>query len=64
MAKSALATHDPEILMLNQDYSREQFFEIFPTAKTFPQIIINGEKIGGYHELEKWLEMNSFEEDF
>ena len=64
MAKSALATHDPEILMLNQDYSREQFFEIFPTAKTFPQIIINGEKIGGYHELEKWLAMNSFEEDF
>ena len=45
MAKSALATHDPEILMLNQDYSREQFFEIFPTAKTFPQIIINGEKM-------------------
>ena len=58
MAKSALATHDPEILMLNQDYSREQFFEIFPTAKTFPQIIINGEKIGGYHELEKWMAFN------
>ena len=64
MAKSALATHDPEILMLNQDYSREQFFEIFPTAKTFPQIIINGEKIGGYHELEKWFEKNSFDEEF
>ena len=64
MAKSALATHDPEILMLNQDYSREQFFEIFPTAKTFPQIIINGEKIGGYHELEKWFEMNTFDEEF
>ena len=64
MAKSALATHDPEILMLNKDYSREQFFEIFPTAKTFPQIIINGEKIGGYHELEKWFEKNSFDEDF
>ena len=58
MAKSALATHDPVILMLNQDYSREQFFEIFPTAKTFPQIIINGEKIGGYHELEKWMAFN------
>ena len=64
MAKSALATHDPEILMLNQDYSREQFFEIFPTAKTFPQIIINGEKIGGYHGLEKWFEMNTFDEEF
>ena len=64
MAKSALATHDPEILMLNQDYSREQFFEIFPTAKTFPQIIINGEKIGGYHELEKWTAFNKPDDDF
>ena len=64
MAKSALATHDPEILMLNQDYSREQFFEIFPTAKTFPQIIINGEKIGGYHELEKWMAFNKSDDDF
>ena len=64
MAKSALATHDPEILMLNQDYSREQFFEIFPTAKTFPQIIINGEKIGGYHELERWMAFNNPDDDF
>ena len=64
MAKSALATHDPEILMLNQDYSREQFFEIFPTAKTFPQIIINGEKIGGYHELEKWMAFKKPDDDF
>ena len=64
MAKSALATHDPEILMLNQDYSREQFFEIFPTAKTFPQIIINGEKIGGYQELERWMAFNKPDDDF
>ena len=54
MAKSALATHDPEILMLNQDYSREQFFEIFPTARTFPQIKIDGESIGGFDQLQKW----------
>ena len=64
MAKSALATHNPEILMLNQDYNREQFFEIFPTAKTFPQIIINGEKIGGYHELERWMAFNNPDDDF
>ena len=64
MAKSALATHDPEILMLNQDYSREQFFEIFPTAKTFPQIIINGVNIGGYHQLEKWMALNKPDDDF
>ena len=40
------------------------FFEKFPNAKTFPQIILNGEKIGGYHELEKWFEMNTFDEEF
>ena len=64
MAKSALATHDPEILMLNQDYSREQFFEIFPTAKTFPQIIINGDKIGGFSELEQWMAFNKPDDSF
>ena len=50
--------------MLDVDFSREEMFEKFPTARTFPQIIINGESIGGYHELEKWLERNSFKEDF
>ena len=50
--------------MLNEDYSRDQFFEIFPTAKTFPQIIINGEKIGGYHELERWMAFNKPDDDF
>ena len=49
---------------LGVDFTREELFEKFPTARTFPQIIINGESIGGYHELEKWLERNSFEEDF
>jgi glutaredoxin len=27
--------------------------ETFPTARTFPQIIVDGNKIGGYTELEK-----------
>ena len=49
--------------MLDKDYTKEDFFKKFPNARTFPQIIIiiNGENIGGYHELdEKWLSMNSF----
>ena len=50
-AKAVLSSHNPQVLMLDEDYSRDQFFEIFPTAKTFPQIIINGEKIGGYTSL-------------
>ena len=59
-----LANKNPKIHMLDQDYTREDFFAKFPTARTFPQIIINGENIGGYHELVKWLERNSFEENF
>ena len=59
-----LANENPKIHMLDQDYTREDFFIKFPTARTFPQIIINGESIGGYYELEKWLERNSFKEDF
>ena len=63
-AKIRLQKHNPKIHMLDQDYSREEFFEKFPDAKTFPQIIINNEHVGGYFELKKWLETNSFDEDF
>ena len=63
-AKAVLSSHNPQVLMLDEDYSRDQFFEIFPNAKTFPQIIINGEKIGGFHELERWIAFNKPDEDF
>ena len=36
---------------LGEDFIKEEFYEKFPGAKTFPQIIMNGEKIGGYTEL-------------
>ena len=49
-AKLRLAKFNPKIYMLDKDYTREDFFEKFPNAKTFPQIILNGEKIGGYHD--------------
>ena len=38
--------------MLDQDFTREQMFEKFPSARTFPQITVNGELIGGYTEFE------------
>ena len=63
-AKMRLKQHKPKIHMLDQDYNREDFFKKFPNAKTFPQIIINKEHIGGYFELKNWLEQNSFDEDF
>ncbi len=36
---------------LGTDFTREEMMEKFPTARTFPQIIFMGEKIGGYNEL-------------
>ena len=39
---------------LDKDFTREEFFNIFPTARTFPQIKIDGDDIGGYTELEAW----------
>ena len=63
-AKIKLQKYNPKICMLNQDYTREEFFIKFPNAKTFPQIIINNEHIGGYNELEKWIAFNFPDEDF
>ena len=63
-AKNRLQKYNPSIHMLDQDYTREDFFTKFPNAKTFPQIIINDEHIGGYHELEKWLAFNAPDENF
>ena len=63
-AKYKLQKHNPKIFMLDKDYNREDFFKKFPNAKTFPQIIINNENIGGYAELTKWLENNTFDENF
>ena len=40
--------------MLDEDFTREQLFEKFPTARTFPQITVHGEYVGGYTEFEHW----------
>ena len=41
--------------MLGKDFDREQMLEKFPTARTFPQIIVDGQKIGGDTDFEKLL---------
>ena len=63
-AKIRLQKYNPKILMLDKDYDREDFFKKFPNAKTFPQIIINEKHVGGYAELKRWIEENSFDENF
>ena len=39
---------------LDIDFTREELLEQFPSARTFPQIRIDGEAIGGYDQLVKW----------
>lgn len=40
-------------LVLDQDFTRDELLKKFPEAKTFPQIILDEEHIGGYVELAK-----------
>jgi len=42
--------------MLDVDFNREEMLEKFPGARTFPQIIVDGEKIGGYTEFKALIE--------
>ena len=35
---------------LGVDFEMEDMMKIFPTARTFPQIIVNDKSIGGYTE--------------
>jgi glutaredoxin 3 len=47
------SNHKYEKFMLGQDFDRDKMLEMFPTARTFPQIKIDGESIGGYNEFER-----------
>jgi len=40
---------------LGEDFSREEMIKKFPNARTFPQIIMEGENIGGYDQLNEKL---------
>ena len=48
--------HELTYKMLDEDFDRETLMETFPGARTFPQIIVNGEKIGGYTEFKALVE--------
>lgn len=47
--------HEVVYKMMGEDYQAGDVRELFPTARTFPQIVVDGEKIGGYTELEKMI---------
>jgi glutaredoxin len=41
---------------LGTDYTKEELLENFPSARTVPQIRINGDSIGGYDKLAAYIE--------
>ena len=44
-----------EYKVFGKDFQKEDMIENFPGARTFPQIILNGQKIGGYTALVEML---------
>ena len=42
-----------EVKKLDEDFTREELLAEFPNAKTFPQITVNGEAVGGWDEFSK-----------
>jgi glutaredoxin-like protein len=56
-AKGLLAEHDIayEELVLNRDYT-DRTLRAVANARTFPQVFVNGERIGGADDLENWLQ--------
>ncbi len=41
---------------IGDGYTKEELLEAVPTARTVPQIFIEGELIGGFTELKKYFE--------
>jgi glutaredoxin 3 len=41
--------------MIGVEWTREQLLESIPQARTVPQIILNGEYIGGYDQLKAYF---------
>lgn len=45
---------------LGTDFTREEVLEMFPGARTFPQIKVNGKSIGGYDGFPQYLEETNY----
>ena len=49
-----------EYKSLGTDYSKEELLETFPGARTVPQIVVNGNKVGGFDGFTKYLEETAY----
>ena len=57
-AKALLKVKDIEFeeRNINKDWTKDQLLEAVPTARTMPQIFLDGELIGGFTELKTHLQ--------
>ena len=55
LAEHSGKVHEVEYKMMGAHYSAADVRELFPTARTFPQIVVDDKPIGGYTELERSL---------
>ena len=46
------------VYQLDRDYTKEEFYEKFGEGSTFPQIIMDGNKLGGCTDTVKYLREN------
>jgi glutaredoxin len=51
---------DYKYYTLGVDYTREELLEMFPDARTVPQIKVQGVSIGGYDKLGNYLEETNY----
>ena len=42
-------------LKLNDDFTRDNLLEMFPNAKTFPVVVVDGFNIGGFQQLQTMI---------
>jgi len=61
-AKALLKQRDVrfEERKIGDGYTKEELLEAVPNARTVPQIIINGNLIGGFTELRKYIDETGF----
>jgi len=45
-----------EYKTLGTDYTKEELLETFPGARTVPQIVVGGQKVGGYDQFAQYLD--------
>lgn len=56
--ESEMRSLDFTVKKLDVDFTREELFEQFPGARTFPQIKIDGEVVGGFKEFKEYITNN------